>query len=273
MMFISVVVGLGTDYGTFFLFRYREERVLGRTFIGALERTAARSGPGILLGALTAAVTFYILMTAEFQGIRDFGFISGTAILLSFLSMVTVFPAAVLLIDRWQNTPLLVPVDGQPDAARPRERAAPAPARGTRDTVVLALRSPSRPGGRGPERRCGPRTRGRRLQPFESQANATDSVVWEECAAPRESVLRRCRRILVASSARSGVRALASVSDVQSGSRLPDNRAENLASSSSSHKWDSIPSVPVPRAPCAPVALETLKRRRLASAHAAVRAA
>ena len=64
MMFISVVVGLGTDYGTFFLFRYREERVLGRTYIGALERTAARSGPGILLGALTAAVTFYILMTA-----------------------------------------------------------------------------------------------------------------------------------------------------------------------------------------------------------------
>jgi hypothetical protein len=97
MMFISVVVGLGTDYGTFFLFRYREERLLGRTFIGALERTAARSGPGILLGALTAAVTFYILMTAQFQGIRDFGFISGTAILLSFVSMVTVFPAVVLL--------------------------------------------------------------------------------------------------------------------------------------------------------------------------------
>ena len=80
MMFVSVVVGLGTDYGTFFLFRYREERVLGRTFLGALEQTAARSGPGILLGALTAAVTFYILMTAEFQGIRDFGLISGTAI-------------------------------------------------------------------------------------------------------------------------------------------------------------------------------------------------
>ena len=45
-------------------------------------------------------MTFYILMTAEFRGVRDFGFISGTAILLSFLSMVTVFPAAVLLIDR-----------------------------------------------------------------------------------------------------------------------------------------------------------------------------
>ena len=45
MMFISVVVGLGTDYGTFFLFRYREERVLGRTYIDALERDQSRPGP------------------------------------------------------------------------------------------------------------------------------------------------------------------------------------------------------------------------------------
>jgi predicted RND superfamily exporter protein len=30
MMFISVVVGLGTDYGTFLLFRYREERASHR---------------------------------------------------------------------------------------------------------------------------------------------------------------------------------------------------------------------------------------------------
>src|SRR4029453_12704896 len=96
----------------FFLFRYREERVLGRTLLGALERTAARSGPGILLGALTAAVTFYILTTAEFRGIRDFGFIAGSAILLAFLAMLTVFPAALLLIDRWQKAPRPAPSTG-----------------------------------------------------------------------------------------------------------------------------------------------------------------
>ena len=45
MMFVSVVIGLGIDYGIFFLFRYREERVLGRTLVGALERTAARERP------------------------------------------------------------------------------------------------------------------------------------------------------------------------------------------------------------------------------------
>src|SRR5580765_1217533 len=135
MMFVSVVVGLGTDYGTFFLFRYRDERVLGRTLIGALEHTAARSGPDILLGALTAAVTFYILMTAGFQGIRDFGFISGTAILFSFLSMVTVFPAAVLLIDRWQKAPRLMAVDNEPGATRSLETRADD--RGRREVPAL----------------------------------------------------------------------------------------------------------------------------------------
>ena len=119
MMFVSVVIGLGTDYGIYFLFRYREERVLGQTLVGALERTAARSGPAILLGALIAAVAFYILSIAEFRGIRDFGFISGTAILLAFLSMLTVFPAVLLLIDPWQKTPRLRPIAGRPHAQRP----------------------------------------------------------------------------------------------------------------------------------------------------------
>ena len=79
------------------------------TIVDALERTAGRSGPGILLGALTAAAAFYILTIAEFRGIRDFGLISGTALLLAFLSMLTVFPAALLLIERWQKSPRVAP--------------------------------------------------------------------------------------------------------------------------------------------------------------------
>ena len=99
VMFVSVVIGIGIDYGIYFLFRYREEGVLGRHLTDALENTAARAGPGILFGALTAAATFYILTIAEFPGIREFGFISGTAILLAFVAMITVFPAALMLID------------------------------------------------------------------------------------------------------------------------------------------------------------------------------
>src|SRR4030095_2282976 len=65
------------------------------------------------------AGAFYIRSLAEFRGIRDFGFISGTAILLAFLSMLTVFPAVLLLIDPWQKTPRLRPIAGRPPAPRP----------------------------------------------------------------------------------------------------------------------------------------------------------
>ena len=58
----------------------------------ALRRAAERAGPGMLLGALTAAGAFFVLMLTKFRGIAEFGFVSGTAILLAFLSMLTLFP-------------------------------------------------------------------------------------------------------------------------------------------------------------------------------------
>jgi uncharacterized protein len=239
MMFISVVVGLGTDYGTFFLFRYREERVLGRTYIGALERTAARSGPGILLGALTAAVTFYILMTAEFRGIRDFGFISGTAILLSFVSMVTVFPAVVLLIDRWQKAPRLVPIDNGPDIARP-----PGPwadARSGREvpslewlarypkTIIVATVVAT-----GASLWAAPRV-GFDYNLLNLQANGTESVVWERKAAAAAgrsvfAALSTAPSLADLEIRQEAFARLPSVSDVQSVlSVLPDQQAKKLA--------------------------------------------
>jgi uncharacterized protein len=99
VMFISIVVGVGIDYGIYFLFRYEEEIFLGRNLREALERTAARTGPAILLGALTAAASFYVLMLTDFKGIKEFGFIAGSAIMLSWLSMMTLFPAVLVLVD------------------------------------------------------------------------------------------------------------------------------------------------------------------------------
>ncbi len=100
VMFISIVVGIGIDYGIYFLFRYEEELFLGRNLREALEITAARAGPGVLLGAATAAATFYVLILTDFRGVQELGFISGTAILLAWLSMMTVFPATLVLVDR-----------------------------------------------------------------------------------------------------------------------------------------------------------------------------
>jgi hypothetical protein len=100
VMFIPIVIGIGIDYGIYFLFRYEEELFLGRNLKEALELTAARTGPGILLGALTAAGAFYVLTLTDFRGIKELGFIAGTSILLAWLSMMTFFPALLMLVDR-----------------------------------------------------------------------------------------------------------------------------------------------------------------------------
>jgi hopanoid biosynthesis associated RND transporter like protein HpnN len=100
VMFISIVVGIGIDYGIYFLYRYDEERALGAAPAAALELTAERTGPGILLGALAAAGTFFVLMLTEFRGIREFGLVSGIAILAAFVAMLTLFPALLMLAAR-----------------------------------------------------------------------------------------------------------------------------------------------------------------------------
>jgi hypothetical protein len=281
MMFISVVVGLGTDYGTFFLFRYREERLLGRTFIGALERTAARSGPGILLGALTAAVTFYILMTAQFQGIRDFGFISGTAILLSFVSMVTVFPAAVLLIDRWQKAPRLLPADNDSNAARQLEAQANGLSRRDVPALEWLARYPKTilavaVVATGASLWAAPRV-SFDYNLLNLQANGTESVVWERKAAAAAgrsvfAALSTATSLVDLEAKQTAFQRLPTVSDVQSVlSVLPDRQTEKLALLQRlGDVADSI-RVGTPRPldlRALTVALETLKRRLdLAGAH------
>jgi hopanoid biosynthesis associated RND transporter like protein HpnN len=100
VMFISIVVGIGIDYGIYYLFRYEEEIFLGRSLREALEHTAARTGPGMLAGAVTAAGTFFVLMLTDFRGIQELGFIAGIAILLAWVGMMTLFPAILMFVDR-----------------------------------------------------------------------------------------------------------------------------------------------------------------------------
>ena len=100
VMFISIVIGLGIDYGIYYLFRYEEELFLGRSLREAIEITASRGGPGMLLAAISAAATFYVLMLTDFRGLQELGFISGTALLLAWLGMMFVFPPLLVLVDR-----------------------------------------------------------------------------------------------------------------------------------------------------------------------------
>ncbi len=194
VMFISIVIGIGIDYGIYFLFRYEEELFLGRNLRAAIEITAQRSGPGVLLGAITAAGTFYVLMLTDFRGLQELGFIAGTAILLAWVAMMTVFPAVLVVVDRRHLARAVPPI---PRAMRLESIHVPFVEQLTRHpgtvlavaalVTVLSL--------------WGIRYVHFDFNLLNLQAPGTESVVWE-------------RRIL-ASSGRSGFAALASASSLE----------------------------------------------------------
>jgi predicted RND superfamily exporter protein len=107
----------------------REVRA-GRPLREALGATAEHTGPVVVLSALTAGATFYVLGLTDFPGIQELGVIAGTAILLACLGMLTVLPALLVLIDRRR--------EGAP-AAAPAARAL------GRLHVLLIARLPRRP--------------------------------------------------------------------------------------------------------------------------------
>jgi hopanoid biosynthesis associated RND transporter like protein HpnN len=186
VMFISIVVGIGIDYGIYLLFRYEEERRLGASVDDALERTARRTGPGITLAALTAAGAFLVLVLTRFQGIREFGLVSGIAILMAFVAMITLFPALLVIVDyRAPDAPGGMRALGEPPTARWLKRIV-----GYHRSVLVAALVVSLLA-----------TWGARGVDFDSnllklQAKGVESVLWEE-------------RVL-AEAGRSGVAAFAS---------------------------------------------------------------
>ncbi|MBC7094084.1 hydrophobe/amphiphile efflux-3 (HAE3) family transporter [Thermococcus sp.] len=88
---ISMIVGLGVDYGMHLTHRFLEELREGNPhpIISALEGV----GPGILIGALTTGGGFLALLSGELTAIHDFGKTLAIGIFASMFAAFTVTPA------------------------------------------------------------------------------------------------------------------------------------------------------------------------------------
>ncbi len=97
-----ILFGLGIDYGIHFYARYLEKRSAGDNVRNALFHTYDSTGAAIMTSATTTAVALYVLMIADFRGFSEFGFISGTGIVLAYLSMLFVLPAIIVIFERYR---------------------------------------------------------------------------------------------------------------------------------------------------------------------------
>ena len=93
--FWAMLMGLGTDFTIVMYARYVEERQAGRTLEEALGLMMGNTAFGVFTGAITSAGTFYAMCITEYKGLRDFGFLVGTGILICLLAILFLLPAMI----------------------------------------------------------------------------------------------------------------------------------------------------------------------------------
>jgi len=98
--FTVTMIGVGIDYGTYYVGRYLEQRRKGMDCEDALLETSGRVGPGILTGAITTAVAFFAAAMTSFVGVAELGMIAGGGIMLCCAAELLVLPAVLAIVDR-----------------------------------------------------------------------------------------------------------------------------------------------------------------------------
>jgi predicted RND superfamily exporter protein len=86
---ITMILGIGVDYGIHVIHRYLEESEAGGDVVGAVEETAR----GVLLAALTTIVGFGSLATSHYPGLVSMGLVSILGTLATAIVAVAVVPA------------------------------------------------------------------------------------------------------------------------------------------------------------------------------------
>lgn len=96
---IPIIFGLGIDFGIHIFARYREARQRGQNIKAALTETVTLTGSALTTTAFTTAIAFFALIICDFKGFSEFGFLVGTGILFSLITMLIVCPAFIILAE------------------------------------------------------------------------------------------------------------------------------------------------------------------------------
>jgi predicted exporter len=95
--FAPILIALADNFGVQLVARYGEERLRGSDFRAALATATQQTGPGILTAAGTVMVAFYAILLADFPGLAELGFISGSGIAMGLLASFTLLPALLAI--------------------------------------------------------------------------------------------------------------------------------------------------------------------------------
>ncbi len=109
-----LVIGAGTDYALLLVARYREELRRHRDRHEAMAFALHRAAPAILASAATVAIGMLCLLFAEMSSTAGLGPVAAIGIVVTFLVMVTLLPALLVVFGRWMFWPMR-PSFGSPE--------------------------------------------------------------------------------------------------------------------------------------------------------------
>lgn len=150
--FVSVLLGLGIDFGVYLLSRYGEIARVAPGVARAMREAMVSTGPAMVTGAITTMLAFLTTATTEFTAYAELGVITAVGLLVMVLAAMLILPALVRvgeILRRDATVPRRGPRTRSPDplllSAPAREeghglgRAAPLVRRGGRAVVALGL--------------------------------------------------------------------------------------------------------------------------------------
>ncbi|WP_460065237.1 MMPL family transporter [Streptomyces sp. YKOK-I1] len=106
-----LVFGAATDYALLLTSRYREELRRHEDRHEAMGRALRRSGPAIVAGAATVAVSLTLLMPASLNSTQGLGPACAVGVLVGLLAMTTLMPALLVVCGRWIFWPTIPSYD------------------------------------------------------------------------------------------------------------------------------------------------------------------
>ena len=128
-----LVFGAGTDYALLLVARYREELRRHDDRHEAMAEALHKAGPAIIASAATVAIGLLCLLASDVESSRALGPVSAIGVGCALLAMLTLLPAALVIVSRWAFWPRIPTVTvvvedtpgfygrlGQRIAARPR---------------------------------------------------------------------------------------------------------------------------------------------------------
>lgn len=96
----GILMGLGIDFGIHLIYRFREEINRASSLEEALATTLSGAGQASFISGLGTAAAFASLLTSDFKGFSQFGFLAGSGVILIGITMYVWVPAMILWVDQ-----------------------------------------------------------------------------------------------------------------------------------------------------------------------------